>query len=293
MGLFGIKLPNLGKITGIKISPKGVKLATPKITLGDIATLGSLASPGMNLLHLGGLSNLSTANIVKNLGLSSLVNGGKVTLGNVPGLLAASSTLGNGPTTNPTTNPTTGGLTSQNAILSQLAQIIAGLQPLASAGTKDLQTILNQRRDLANQALRASNPANVQSQIDRERAQMQNQGLRMARTAGVGLAPESTGLRQGLNLAALNNANLAANSAMTNAYDPANILARQASQLGVLDPTLAGSLVGQSITGLTGLSSLINQIQQTKQNAPPSILESLLGSLATIAPSINWAGIFK
>ena len=291
MGLFGIKLPNLGKITGIKISPKGVKLATPKITLGDIGTIATLAAPGGNILK--GLGSLSTGNIVKNLGLGSLVDNGKLTLGNVPGLLAASSTLGNTPTSNPTTNPTTGGLTNQNEILNQLAQIIAGLQPLAASGTQDLQTILNQRRDLANQALRMSNPANVQAQIDRERAQMQNQGLRLARAAGAGLAPESTGLREGLNLAALNNANIAANSAMTNAYDPASVLARQSSQLGLLDPTLAGSLVGQSITGLAGLSSLINQIQQTKQNAPPSILESLLGSLATIAPSINWAGIFK
>lgn len=276
-------------MVGVKISPKGVKIATPKITLGDVATLGSLAAPGMNLLNLGGLSKLSTANIVKNLGLQGLLRG-KLTPGAIPGLLAGSSLLGvNG--SNPTTNvPST---PNTSALEAQLASILGSLVPYAGQAANQLGQIMNQRNDLTRIGLRAANPANIQAQLDRQRAQLMAQGRRSALSATSSIPTSSTGLRSGVMLGALNNANMQANQATLDANDPANILARYSSMSSLLDPSIPASILGTSMNGLTSLMSALNANKAANNNRNPSTFETALSLLGQIAPNLDWSKIFK
>jgi len=90
MGFLG--LPDLGRMTGIKISTKGIKFAKPKLNLGDLLSLGLMALPGGAMAgNLGkmSLANLSTANLVKNAGVDKLLTGNIGKMGLADGLKMA------------------------------------------------------------------------------------------------------------------------------------------------------------------------------------------------------------
>lgn len=90
MGFLG--LPDLGRMTGIKISTKGIKFAKPKLNFGDLLSLGLMALPGGAMAgNLGkmSLANLSTANMVKNAGIDKLLTGNIGKMGLADGLKMA------------------------------------------------------------------------------------------------------------------------------------------------------------------------------------------------------------
>lgn len=319
MGLF--RLPDLGKLTGVKLSLKGLKFAKPKLDAKVLAQLGLAALPGGGLANIGNMSlaNLSTENLVNNLGLSKILGGDISKLGledlareiggaaggggSVQDLLiqtlmsgqqrpgAGGSVAGRpapgAATTTPATpaapKPVDYSKANTNKTLEGFIKLLLGN---AAGSVRDYNDRGGLRGDILDQAIMDADPTNIAGEVLGQQAMIAGQAKKLAnrRRIEAGMAGYDPTMAMAFGDEVINQSIDDGNAVMRDMYDPAKIAQRRRDQLGYLDPNV-------QLAELNAVFDAQDRMKdQKKTKGGTSMADTLFGLVAAGAPYLAGSG---
>lgn len=312
---------SIGDVTGVHISPSGVSVSSPKVTLGDLLNIaGTFAAPGSNIFTnpAKALGSMSLKNGLTNLGVTGALNGNFAPLlmgaagftkdpskmglldylqwgmqQSAPGGLLA----GVGQQGGSVAMPSFGGSQSPSDIMNLLS---AGLLPVALSQLQALNATAGQREAVRKSAVNDADPKNNAARAETTRGALMGGATQDARRQGSNLKAQGydPSFAIGLQLGMQNRAASAANANTVAMQSPQYIADQRRQQLSLMDPaTVAPTLA--SMLGLAGAqdsmaNSALNRQETVRRaaiddynNRPPSLLEDVLSKTAGLIPAMG------
>lgn len=267
--MFGSIFKSLRNMTGISLSPKGVKVSTPKWNVGDALNLGLSFGTG-NLAGMNSfkdLGKMGLQNLLKNSGLKSLANG-TLTMQDLPGIMGALQSLQGNPGSN-ALRQLGYSLDGKNPDEAHRA-LIQMLSPLVQ-GEIDFQKKLQpQFQQTLLRAIAESDPSlNAQRGIklgnEAARNAMMTADQEAQRFGTMGYSPALT---DALRLGAKSEGNAARNDALERAMDPNLALEQRRQQISMMTDADLSSSLDRARQMLAGQFSMDTQTSAARDARP-------------------------
>lgn len=277
-------LESLGNITGLHIGTGGVNWRTPNPNLGDLWNVGSMFSPGGAFKNIGGMSlgNFGTSSLLGASGLGGLANPGKMQPMDWLKMGSRASAMGQQGGGMGYTMPGSN-LSNQDMIGSLLGQAYG---PSMMEGAFNQGASQRRLMDLQ-RAHDALDPSNFMASID-EYGRSATAGAQQNAKRFANSSPNlASGAREGAELDALNQGNMATNQYAQGLLNPfAQAKAYQAqSDLYSPQNVLANFSTLAALLGLNNNQRYSDM--QAQAMRPPSLLES---GVSAFGPGIyDWA----
>lgn len=286
MGLF----PNIGRMIGVKVSPKGVSIGAPKLDFNSLLTAASLLGGGANPFDF---AKWGLGNVMKNTGLSALTGGGfdfknlGVMGSPESNLLATFMGGGNGGGQTMGSNGFSLGQYPQQSI-NALASII---MPALIAKAKENEKLRPQREQTRMNAINSLTPNAVasnamavgNSSAEAIRAAAEQSA---ARAAASGMAPSYVeSIRRDADVQSV----MGRNALLANAQDPTQTAQRDQQRLALLSDNELQSEIAQ-LSALTNQAFNIRQTSQANKMNAVGPMDYALQFLADSAGRDDWLG---
>jgi hypothetical protein len=261
---------NIGKALGVKISPKGISLAAPKMTLTDAASIATMFASG-GASGIGNIAKYSLGNVAKNMGINELMKG-KITSQGLQGIAALTSMFGGG--------QENGQLGDSNSI----SGLIPGLMGFAEEDIQAARKDATAKRAMADQLRKILDPANIASENKAFEANTRGANNASAQIeSGIARNLGMGGLASSIALNAENQTRDAAGTNRAQTHDPAQVANRVAAILATYDDD--PEMIDRIIRALSGQQQLQAGQYDLNRQRPASLLETLMPSLTEIAGS--------